>query len=118
MKTNLLQTEDEGLGTLNLVNLPSLTHRLLDDVTIIIIILFKKTKTIIYIYISDHEPIFTTSGYTNNGTADVSACANSSMHIEWIFILTKLLYWLESIILYNCTDKCLCKLNCAESKKP
>lgn len=37
--TDLLQTEDECLGTLNLVDLPSLTHSLLDDVTIIIVIL-------------------------------------------------------------------------------
>lgn len=39
MSTNLLQTKYERLGTLNLVNLPSFTHRLLDDVTIIIVIL-------------------------------------------------------------------------------
>lgn len=39
MHTDLLQTEDEGLGTLNLVDLPSLTHSLLDDVTVIIVIL-------------------------------------------------------------------------------
>lgn len=39
MYTDLLQTEDERLGTLDLVDLPSLTHSLLDDVTIIIIIL-------------------------------------------------------------------------------
>lgn len=37
--TDLLQTEDKCLGTLNLVYLPSLTHSLLDDVTIIIVIL-------------------------------------------------------------------------------
>lgn len=40
--SDLLQTEDERLGTLNLVNLPSLTHSLLDDVTIIIVILQRK----------------------------------------------------------------------------
>lgn len=39
MHTDLLQTEDERLGTLNLVNLPSLTHSLLDDITVIIVIL-------------------------------------------------------------------------------
>lgn len=40
--TDLLQTEDEGLGTLNLVDLPSFTHCLLDDVTIIVVILLRK----------------------------------------------------------------------------
>lgn len=44
--TYLLQTEDECLGTLNLINLPSLTHSLLDNVTIIIVILGKKKKTV------------------------------------------------------------------------
>lgn len=39
MVTDLLQTDDERLGTLNLVDLPSLTHSLLDDVSIIIVIL-------------------------------------------------------------------------------
>lgn len=42
MYTDLLQTENECLGTLNLVDLPSFTHSLLDDVTIIIIILQRK----------------------------------------------------------------------------
>lgn len=42
MYTDLLQTENERLGTLNLVNLPSFTHSLLDDVAIIIVILQKK----------------------------------------------------------------------------
>lgn len=37
--TDLLQTEDERLGTLNLIYLPSLTHSLLDDVAIIVVIL-------------------------------------------------------------------------------
>lgn len=40
--TDLLQTEDERLGTLNLVNLPSFTHRLLDDVAVIVVILQEK----------------------------------------------------------------------------
>lgn len=40
--TDLLQTEDERLGTLNLVNLPSFTHSLLDDVAIIVVILQKR----------------------------------------------------------------------------
>lgn len=44
--TYLLQTEDECLGTLNLINLPSLTHSLLDNVTIIIVILEMKKKTV------------------------------------------------------------------------
>lgn len=37
--SHLLQTEDEGLGTENLVRLSGFTQGLLDDVTIIIIIL-------------------------------------------------------------------------------
>lgn len=44
--TDLLQTEDEGLGTLNLVDLPSLTHSLLDDVAVIIVIL-QRNKTLL-----------------------------------------------------------------------
>lgn len=43
--TDLLQTEDKCLGTLNLVDLPSLTHSLLDDVTIIIVVLQVNKKT-------------------------------------------------------------------------
>lgn len=43
--TDLLQTENECLCTLNLVNLPSFTHGLLDDVTIIVVILQKKKKS-------------------------------------------------------------------------
>lgn len=39
MLTDLLQTENERFGTLNLVNLPSFTHGLLDYVTIIVVIL-------------------------------------------------------------------------------
>lgn len=42
LSTHLLQTEDERLRTLNLINLPSLTHGLLDDVTVIIVILRRK----------------------------------------------------------------------------
>ena len=42
----LLQTEDERLGTLNLINLPSLTHGLLDNVTIIIVILGRKENPV------------------------------------------------------------------------
>lgn len=37
--SHLLQTEDEGLGTLNLVCLSGFTQSLLDDVAIIVIIL-------------------------------------------------------------------------------
>lgn len=37
--TDLLQTKNQRLGTLDLVNLSSLTHGLLDDVTIIVVIL-------------------------------------------------------------------------------
>lgn len=42
--TDLLQTENKCLCTLNLVNLPGFTHGLLDDVTIIVVILQKKKK--------------------------------------------------------------------------
>ena len=37
--SDLLQTEDEGLGTLDLVDLPGLTHGLLDDVAVVVIVL-------------------------------------------------------------------------------
>ena len=38
-RTDLLQTEDERLGALDLVDLPSFTHRLLDDVAVVVVIL-------------------------------------------------------------------------------
>ncbi len=44
--SHLLQTEDEGLGTQNLVRLSSFTQSLLDDVAIIIIILRQTHKTV------------------------------------------------------------------------
>lgn len=43
--SHLLQTEDEGLGAQNLVRLPGFTESLLDDVTIVIIILKQRHKT-------------------------------------------------------------------------
>lgn len=43
--SHLLQTEDEGLGAQNLVRLPGFTQSLLDDVTIVIIILRQRHKT-------------------------------------------------------------------------
>jgi len=43
-RTDLLQTEDERLGALNLVDLPSLAHRLLDDVAVIVVILQRGKK--------------------------------------------------------------------------
>lgn len=44
--SHLLQTEDEGLGTENLVRLSGFTQSLLDDVAIIIIILRQRSKTV------------------------------------------------------------------------
>lgn len=45
-ESHLLQTEDECLGTENLVCLSGFTQSLLDDVAIIIIILRQKNKTV------------------------------------------------------------------------
>lgn len=42
--TDLLQTENERLGALDLVDLPSFTHRLLDDVAVIVVILQKEER--------------------------------------------------------------------------
>lgn len=44
--SHLLQTEDEGLGTENLVGLSGFTKSFLDDVAIIIIVLRQRKKTI------------------------------------------------------------------------
>lgn len=44
--SHLLQTENESLGTENLVRLSGFTQSLLDDVAIIVIILKKERKTV------------------------------------------------------------------------
>lgn len=37
--TDLLQADDERLGTLDLIDLPGFTHGLLDDVAVVVVIL-------------------------------------------------------------------------------
>lgn len=46
---HLLQTEDERLGTENLVRLSGFTQSLLDDVTVIIIVLKDEKKTVLFV---------------------------------------------------------------------
>lgn len=44
--SHLLQTEDERLGTEDLVGLSGFTQRLLDDVAVIVVILRQRNETV------------------------------------------------------------------------
>lgn len=77
----LLQAKDERLGTEDLVNLSGFTQSLLDDVSIVIIIL-KHNNNIKQLTVGETEPVFPAAGllYLHIVLEDIGG----SRHVDYI----------------------------------